>query len=440
MKNTAIVKLAALLLVLSLVLGCGTRVVPIDVSADGYGKTTLSNGITVLVNRDETTSLSAGRILIGGGLLTENAKNSGISNLMINLLLKGNDAMTAAEITEQLDFLGASVSVDCFRDYSAVSFSSLTENFDQTMEIISRSLIAPTFPKEELVKLKHEVEGSIKATDDNQSAASSKLFWKTAYGDHGYGLPYTGTIETIAGITVDDIREHYQKYVGGKNIVASVATDLPADRIAVLVQKYLGVVRPEAETAPAPKMTLQKKKDGFISFDRNQSFVFMGFVFDRLQPAEVANVVLLNEIMGNNVGSRLWDLRQKEKLAYAVYTQYAANKYDAIFRAGIGTDTSKVQQALKSLNREWDKLIADGITADELAAAKVNMKNNLIYRIDRKSGRANNMATDEYLGYGYRFVLDLIDMADQVTIEQVNSFIKEQFSGDRKYLSIVGKK
>lgn len=50
------------------------------------------------------------------------------------------------------------------------------------------------------------------------------------------------------------------------------------------------------------------------------------------------------------------------------------------------------------------------------------------------------MATDEYLGYGYRHVLDLIDMADNVTVEQVNSFIKQKFSNDRKYLSIVGKK
>ena len=77
---------------------------------------------------------------------------------------------------------------------------------------------------------------------------------------------------------------------------------------------------------------------------------------------------------------------------------------------------------------------------NELAAAKVNMKNNLIYRIDRKSGRANSMAANEYIGYGYRFTLDMIDMADNITVEQVNGFIKQKFSNNRKYLSIVGKK
>jgi predicted Zn-dependent peptidase len=69
----------------------------------------------------------------------------------------------------------------------------------------------------------------------------------------------------------------------------------------------------------------------------------------------------------------------------------------------------------------------------------VNLKNNMIYRIDRKSNRANNMAYYDYIGYNYRFVLDLIDMADQVTLEEVNAFVKEKFLPERTYTSIVGK-
>jgi predicted Zn-dependent peptidase len=144
--------------------------------------------------------------------------------------------------------------------------------------------------------------------------------------------------------------------------------------------------------------------------------------------------------MGNNVGSRLWYLRQKEKLAYAVYTQYITDKFGAAFRAAIGTDTSKVKTALNSLNREWDMMVNDGVTAEELRDAKINMKNNLIYRIDRKSNRANYMAYYEHLGYGYRFVLDLIEKADNITLDELNQFVKNRFSADRKFVSIVGKK
>jgi len=432
--------LVVLPLALALTLSCGKRCGKLDIGPDGYGRTVMANGITVLVNHDETTSLTAAMILIGGGVLTENSDNNGLTNLMIKMLLKGNDKMTAAEITEKLDFLGANVSADCSRDYCYISIMSLTENFDKALEIISQSFLTPTFPEDELEKLKHEVEGSIKASDDNQARASSKLLWKTAYGDQGYGLSTLGTERSISGITIDQIKEHYRKYVGGKNIVFSVATDLPGEEINAIIHNHLAAIKSEADDVPVPTLALQTDKTGFISFDRNQSFIFMGVMLDHLQPKEVGYIILLNEVMGNSVGSRLWFLRQKEKLAYSVYTQYAADKYGAIFRAAIGTDTSKVKIALESLDREWSKLVNDGITENELTDAIVNMKNNMIYRIDRKSNRASSMATFEFNGYGYRFILDLIEMADHATLDEVNAFVKRKFTDDRKFVSIVGKR
>jgi predicted Zn-dependent peptidase len=440
MRKLGDYKAVILLLALSVLFSCGQQTAQLELDPNGYGKTVMANGIRVLVNQDQTTSLTAARILIGGGVLTETAENNGVTNLMINMLLKGNGDMTAAEITEQLDFLGANVSADCYRDYSAISFTSLTENFDQVLEIISKSLLSPTFPPEELAKLKHEVEGNIKASNDNQSQASSKLFWKTAYGDQSYGLPTLGTEQSISNITPDDIKRHYREYCGGNNMVFSVATDLPAGQINSHIHKYLGNIKAGAQEITAPELSLQEEKTGFIKFDRNQSFIFMGVALDRAEPDEVAYLVLLDEVMGNNVGSRLWYLRQKEKLAYAVYTQYITDKFGAVFRAAIGTDTSKVRTALNSLDREWELLISDGVTTDELRDAKINMKNNLIYRIDRKSNRSAYMAYYEHLGYGYRFVLDLIEKADNITLDELNQFVKNRFSDDRKYVSIVGKK
>ncbi|MCP4583092.1 MAG: insulinase family protein [candidate division Zixibacteria bacterium] len=436
-----IIKILPVVILLAglLLFGCGKECGKIDIGDDGYGKTQMVNGIKVLFNHDQSTSLSSGRFLIGGGVLTETEDNNGITNLMIRMLLKGNDKMTASVITEQLDFLGANVSATCFRDYSAISFTSLTENFDQVLEIISQSLISPTFPEDELTKLKNEVEGSIKASNDSQSQASSKLFWKTAYGDRSYGLPTLGTEQSIARVTATDIREHYQKYVGGKNLIFSVASDLTVKQIEDMIKNRLSDIKADADTVSAPVFDLQDTKTGFIKFDRNQSFIYWGVMLEHLEANEAPYVILLNEIMGANVGSRLWYLRQKEKLAYAVYTQYTTDKYGSLFRAAIGTDTSKVKIALESLNREWSMLVTDGITEDELRDAKVNMKNSMIYRIDRKSNRANNMAYFEYVGYNYRYPLDLIAMADRITLDQVNQFIKREFTEDRKYVSIVGK-
>ncbi len=440
MKKIITISAIAIVTLLFIINGCGESFNRINTTPDGYGKTTLANGITFLVNHDNSTSLSAARILIGGGVLSETAENNGATNLMIRMLLKGNTTNNAAEISEELDFLGANVSVANYRDYSAISFVSLTENFEKTLDIISSCLLNPTFPEDELEKLKHEVEGEIKSSNDNQNQASSNLFWKTAYGDAGYGLPTLGTAESIAGITSEDLKTHYQKYVGGSNLIFAVSTDLSVAMIASMANNKLGGLKAESVKLPVPELMLQSEKDGFISYDRNQSFLYMGIALDHLAPNEVPYILLLNETMGGTVGSRLWYLRQKEKLAYSVYTQYALNKYSTIFRAAIGTDTSKVQIALASLNREWKKMVDEGLSEAELKDARVNMKNSMVYRIDTKRNRANNMAYYEYIGYNYRYVLDLIEMADKVTLEQLNGFIKDKFTADRRFVSIVGKK
>lgn len=422
-----------------LIAGCGQKSAQITTDSNGYGKTQLKNGIEVLANIDPTTSLTAGTILIGGGVLTESAEDNGITNLMVKMLLKGNEEMTASEITEKLDFLGASISAGCSRDYSTISFVSLSENFPEVLAIISQCLRTPTFPGEELEKLKQEVEGSIKASNDNQSQASSKLFWETAYGDQAYGLPTIGKEESLPNISTENINQFYQRYVGGNNMIVSVATDLsPADLLSML-ENNLGGLKTDAEEINAPSISLQDNKTGFVPYDRNQSFVFMGYIFGHLQPQQIAYLRLLNEVMGSNVGSRLWFLRQNEKLAYAVYTQFSNDRYGGMFRAAIGTDTSKIGKALNSLNREFDKLTADGITSNELTDARVNMKNSLIYNIDTKSNRAFSMAYYEYLGYGYQFIPELIKLADQVNLEEINSFVKNNFVNDNRYLSVVGK-
>lgn len=420
------------------VAGCGDGPT-VQIGDDGYGKATLDNGITLLVNHDATTSLSAGRVLIGGGILTESAGNNGISNLMIKMLLKGNDKMTADEITEQLDFLGATVNATCYRDYTAISFVSLTENFKNTLDIIARCVKHPTFPEEELEKLKVEIDGALKSSEDNQSEASSKLFWNTAYGDQGYGLYPVGSEASLDDISVADIKGHYEKFVGGNNIILSVSTDMPAENIGPLFADLFGDLKPQAMAIPQPTLELEDTKTGFVSYDRNQSFIFMGAMFAHLQPDEIPIIMMVHQIMGGGVGSRLWDLRHKEKLAYAVYTQYGLDKYGAMFRAAIGTDTSKVRTAINSLNREWNDLIENGISEEELADARINLKNRMMYSFDTKSNRANNMAYYEYVGYGQKAFLDVVEKADRITVADVNNFVKNRFTTDRKFLSVVGK-
>jgi zinc protease len=427
------------IMVLMIAFSC-TKSSRVNIDADGYGKFNLKNGITVLINHDQSTAITAADIIIKGGLFTENAEDNGITYLMVKMLLKGNDKMTADQIMDSLDFLGAQVATDAYRDFADISITCLSENFPATLSLIANSILAPAFSQTELDKLKIEVEGTLKAENDNQVESSRKLFRKTIYGNSGYGMPLLGTPETVNNITLDQIKNHYQRLVSGPNMVISIATDINPTEIAPTLEKEFGSLSNQPVTLDVPQIISEKEREGFISFDRNQSFIHLGFPLPHLSASEVPNILLLNEIMGANVGSRLWYLRQKEKLAYNVYSQYSLNKYDALFLGAIGTDTSKVGIAVASLRREMKKLYDEGITESELADAKVSILKSLIYRIERKSERAYTMASYEIIGYGYKFVSELLRATEGVTLDSINQFAKKYLPEDKQYLAIVGKK
>jgi zinc protease len=410
------------------------------IDSDGYGRSKLKNGLDVLINYDSSTSLTAANIIINGGLISEKESNNGISNLMIKMLLKGNDEMSADQIGDRLEFLGAQVSADAYRDFTSISITCLSENFPEVLSIITRSLLYPSFPQSELDKLKIEIGGTLKSESDNQVTASQKLFRGTIYGNYVYGLPLLGTPETIENITIPQIKDHYQWLASAPNMLFSIASDIKPSNLAALLEKELGNLSDGQISIDVPIINLRTEKEGFISFNRNQSFIHLGYPLPHLDAKEIPEIIILNEIMGANVGSRLWYLRQKEKLAYNVYSQYSLNKYDALFLGAIGTDTSKTNIAIASLRREMKRLVDEGITESELADAKISMKNNLIYKIERKSNRAYNMAYFETIGYGYKFVKELFVEADKVTVDKTNQIVKIYLLEEKQYLAIVGKK
>ncbi|UCD93342.1 MAG: insulinase family protein [Candidatus Zixiibacteriota bacterium] len=431
---------AVLILASILTISCGQKDEIVSFDANGYGQTELNNGLKVLVNKDDFTSLTAARVLIGGGVFSEEPSRNGISNLMIKMLLKGNSQMSVDAISEQLDFLGARVDANCYRDYTAITFVCLSENFEDVLKIIGTSVLSPTFPKEELEKLKVEVTGTIKAQDDNQTQSASKLFWKTMYGNEHYGMPLTGTVESVESISVADIRARYDETVNTGNITLSVSSDIPANVLIPLLETTFATL-PKAEMPElSAQLTPRDEKEGFISYDRNQSFIFLGYPMPHLSAKEVSCMYLINEIMGRGSDARLWNLRREEKLAYAVYSEYALSKHCASFRAAIGTDTSKAKTAVASLKREMKKLYDEGITDAELAVARTNAKNSIIYDIDTKNGRTRNIAFYEQVGYGYKFPYELMAQVDRLTVDDVKNFIRSYFGEENQYLAIVGKK
>ena len=222
-------------------------------------------------------------------------------------------------------------------------------------------------------------------------------------------------------------------------MIICVSSDLAPDDVLALVENHFGGLTPTAEGIAKPDKSLQSDRLGFVSYDRNQSYVYKGAILDHLTPSEIPLVILANNIFGSGPGARLWPLRFQEKLAYEVYSQYSTNKYGAYFRAAIGTDTSKVKTAMASLDREWNRLINEGITDEELTWAKVTAKNFLIFGIDTKANRVANMVFNEYEGYGHRFGLDVISRLDGVTRNEVNTFLKNRITPECTFTSVVGK-
>ena len=306
-----------------------------------------------------------------GGLRTEQPDEVGLASLTAAMMNQGTERLTSGEFSEALERLGASVSVSNGFYTNLVNITTMTETLPQTLELVEELLFKPGFREQDFKQVKTRALESMAQNRHQPSWLAQQAFRQLMYGKTRMGLPDEGRPEQVAAITLEQVRDYYQRYYNPAHGHVLIAGDLDAAE-ARSAFAFLTQWQGEAPQIPEVEVQPQPAKPGIYIVDvpgAVQSVLRVGhraLPLDATGPFFHAN--LMNFNLGGNFNSRInQNLREDKGFTYGASSYFTGNRDAGVFLVATDVRGDVTAEAIKNILQEFKQFKKEGPNEDELA-------------------------------------------------------------------------
>jgi len=337
---------------------------------------TLSNGLTVLIMENNRLPLISLQYNISAaGPLFEPPATPGLASIAAQMLEQGTKTRNSVQIAEQTALLGADISAAAGFGSSStlVNASGLSDNFDQWLALTNDVLLNPTFPADELNRLKQRLKAQLRQQRANPSFLSNERFSRAVYDSHPAAV-VAATNESIDAITPEMLTKWHQERFTPQNTILGITGNVKAAEIVPKLEKALASWRRTdlKEVLPANPKPVAAKRVFLVDRPGSvQTTVVLGNIaIDRRDPDYIA-LAVANQILGGGPAARLFlNLREEKGYTYGVYSNFTALKYPGPWRSGGDVRTEVTAGAMTEFFREFQRIRDENVSAAELDDAK----------------------------------------------------------------------
>ncbi len=397
----------------------------------------LDSGKRCFYLQDSTSPLSVIQLTIGGGKAAIPPGKDGLAHLATRLALEIPDRDKARALMAQATMVTMTVR----EDYSAIVIASLSENLEDALRVTSGIIKKPLFSRFRIDAIKEIMTIQGRAEADDSVAAGHAAALGGLFEGEGRGSATYGTEDSLKSIKKKDLLAYHGQFFTRDGIAFSVCTDLGRDLIRGLLVRYFGDFSEGREDSlnPAPSEPVLPKNRTIRRFrDTRQSYIGSAFVLPPVSPAGYAQAFLLEILLGKSPGSRLWELRTRERLAYNVDARVTWTRSGGVLEAYLETQNDNREKALLGLSGILTDLWENGLTEADLEATKTLAKSWFLRSRESKEARAAAMGRFDALGLGAGYLSDLIGAVDEVTLEAMNGYLRNVLGPGRALVVIVG--
>ena len=399
----------------------------------------LSNGIRVITEEmQHVRSISVG-IWVTGGSRRESPENNGISHFIEHMLFKGTSRRSAEDIARSIDSIGGNL--DAFTSKELVSFNAkvLDEHLPTAFDVIGDLVLNPVFREEDIEKEKGVILEELKMDADNPEYLVHEIFTSNFWKGHPLGKPILGTKDTVKQFRQDTVRTFYDNAYTSGNIVITAAGNVRHDRLLALARERFEPLKRLGQLPAIPPPRTHAEISCRSKKALEQVHVCLG-VPSYPFPHELRfPCYILNTVLGGGMSSRLFqNIREKQGLAYAVFSELNLYRDTGCLSVYAGTSLEAVRKVIDSILKEFARMRDEKLTADELRRAKDHLKGSLVLGLESTSSRMANLARQEIF-FGRFFTLDeLLESIENVTVEQVERIAQEFFQPNNIALTVLG--
>ena len=386
-----------------------------------------ANDITILVRPNPSAPVAMLEGCLRAGSVDESAEQAGLASFTASLLSRGSANYDFDRYNEAVESVGASVSVGGGTHISSFGSESLVEDFPLMVEILADTLQRPTFPPDHIERVRGQWLVRLQEREQSTRSVSYRRFNEMIFGDHPYGLPTSGYIETIQELSRDDVAAFHQDYYRPNQAIIVVSGDVEPDAVVALLESHFGSWRtgteppPPADTIPPVVGANGIQRKSFDMPGKVQSDVVIGcLAIARTHPDYYA-VQVANNILGQfGMMGRLGEtVRERQGLAYYSFSALDADIGIGPWVAFAGVNPQNVNQAADSILHEFERLGNEPVSDEELSDSIANMTGTLPLRLETNDGVASILLNMEWFGLGLDYLQTYQERIRAITKEDV---------------------
>lgn len=405
-------------------------------------RTVLPNGLTVLHVERHNLPIVTVSLLIKASPFNEPVEKAGLANLTSELITEGTKKRKASDISEEIEFIGASLDSSTGSDFSTLSLSVLKKDLEKGIEIFSDVLLNPTFPEEEIKRKKDLIIGSLKQKEEDPSFVAHRAFIKAVYGDHPYGRLITGTEETINKINREDIRKFYLDYYKPNNSILSVVGDITDEELQYILKKYLGKWESGEIPKTDTKILMERKKEVIlIDKDLTQANIIIGHRGIKREDPDYYAISVMNYILGGGgFSSRLMQsIRDEMGLAYDIHSLYDAKKRGGYFYVNVQTKNESANKVIDEILKQINRIKTEPVTDQEIEDAKAYLTGSFPRRFDTNKKITDMLVAVEYYNLGPDYITRYPDYIKSITKDDIIRVARKYLDSDNYTLVVVAR-
>ena len=411
---------------------------------DDIHREVLSNGITILTRSNFNSPSVVISGLFDAGALFDPDEKLGLADFVTSALMRGTQRRSFDEIYQALESVGASLGFNTGVHKSGFHGRSLAEDLPLLLDLLSESLMQPTFPKAEVEKLRSQLLTGLAIRAQDTGDMASMLFDQILYKDHPYSRPEDGFPETVQHITRADLAKFQRETYGPRGMVIVIVGAVRPEEAVRQVKRALGGWQVKGQKAapglPSLKMLKKTVSKSHKIAGKSQSDLAVGTNGPKRKDPEFMSALVGNNILGQfGMMGRIGDVvREKSGLAYYAGSSLNAGLGPGSWEVSAGVSPQNVKKATDLIVSELKRFVDDGVTAEELADTQANFIGRLPLSLESNGGVANALLNIERYDLGLDYYRRYEGLVREVTGEGILATARKYIDVEKLVIAVAG--
>ncbi|NTW97818.1 MAG: insulinase family protein [Oscillochloris sp.] len=398
-------------------------------------------GLRILVEElPHTYSVSVG-CFVGAGARHEPDAHGGAAHFIEHMCFKGTSRFpTARQISEAVEGVGGILNASTSYESTVYWAKVATIHFERAVDVLADMLICPTFDLRDLEKERRVIIEEIRGIQDSPSDWVHEQLQQGMWGAQPLGRDIAGSVETVAAIARSDLTDFFQRHYNLSTTVISVAGKITASQVAESVGRaFAGLPAGRlAATLPIPT-PCRGPQVSLMSRDTEQGNFCLGVPGLAYGDPDRRALQVLDSILGGGMSSRLFQvLREENGLAYSVGSYHTELSDAGMWVIYGSVQPEALRDALAICRDMLGDLLRHGVTADELAMIKEQVKGGILLSLEDTWSVASRNGS-HLLRYGHVVPVEqVVAEVEAVTADQVLQVARRLLRPDALHLAVIG--